>query len=91
MKDLKSLSHVRWDCKYHLVFIPKYRHRTIYGEVRKKDGHLLYNLFKIIAQAAFPRQYLRDRFLTKNGRDSIKMTMRSIESWFQAGEWVAVQ
>jgi len=36
MKDWKSLSHVRWDCKYHLVFISKYRQRKIYGEVRKK-------------------------------------------------------
>jgi REP element-mobilizing transposase RayT len=36
MKDWKSLSHVRWDCKYHLVFISKYRQRKIYGEVRRK-------------------------------------------------------
>ena len=36
MKDWETLSHVRWDCQYHLVFISKYRHRTIYGEVREK-------------------------------------------------------
>ena len=31
----KSLSHSRWDCKYHLVFVPKYRKKTMYGEIRK--------------------------------------------------------
>ena len=30
--DQKSLSHSVWDCKYHLVFIPKYRRKLIYGE-----------------------------------------------------------
>ena len=44
MKDWKSLSHVRWDCKYHLVFISKYRHRTIYGEIRKKIGGIIRDL-----------------------------------------------
>ena len=44
MKDWKSLSHVRWDCKYHVVFISKYRQRTIYGEVRKKIGGIIRDL-----------------------------------------------
>ncbi len=44
MKDWKSLSHVRWDCKYHIVFITKYRHKKIYGEVREKIGRIIRNL-----------------------------------------------
>ena len=44
MKDWKSLSHVRWDCKYHLVFISKYRQRTIYGKLRQKIGGIIRNL-----------------------------------------------
>jgi putative transposase len=44
MKDWKSLSHVRWDCKYHLVFITKYRHRTIYQELREKIGTIIRDL-----------------------------------------------
>jgi REP-associated tyrosine transposase len=44
MKDLETLSHVRWNCKYHLVFISKYRYRTIYGEVRKKIGGIIRDL-----------------------------------------------
>ena len=44
MKDWKSLSHVMWDCKYHLVFVSKYRHRRIYGEIRKKVGGIIRDL-----------------------------------------------
>ena len=35
MSDFDSLSHSRWDCKYHVVFIPKGRKKTLYGKIRK--------------------------------------------------------
>ena len=41
MRDWQSLSHVRWDCKYHVVIIPKYRKRKLYGKVRKHVGDVL--------------------------------------------------
>ncbi len=44
MKSWKTQSHVRWDCKYHLVFISKYRQRAIYGKVRKNIGGIIRNL-----------------------------------------------
>ncbi len=44
MKDWKLLSHVRWNCKYHLVFVSKYRHRLIYGAVRAKIGGIIRDL-----------------------------------------------
>ena len=31
MHEWQSLSHVRWDCKYHVVYIPKYRQKVIFG------------------------------------------------------------
>ena len=31
----ESLSHSKWDCKYHLVFIPKFRKKVLYGQIRK--------------------------------------------------------
>ena len=46
MKDYKSLSHTRWDCKYHVVFIPKKRKKVIYGSLRKYLGELLHELAK---------------------------------------------
>lgn len=40
----KSLSHTRWNCKYHIVFTPKYRRKVIYGELRKDIGRILRKL-----------------------------------------------
>lgn len=34
----RSLSHTKWQCKYHLVFIPKYRRRTLFGVLRRELG-----------------------------------------------------
>lgn len=46
MRDYKSLSHTHWDCKYHLVFIPKKRQKLIYGAIRKHLGEILHELAK---------------------------------------------
>ena len=35
MNNILSLSHTSWDCKYHLVWIPKYREKVLYGHLRK--------------------------------------------------------
>ncbi len=37
MKEYQSLSHTRWDCKYHIVFIPKRRKSRIFGAVQAED------------------------------------------------------
>ncbi len=44
MDDYESLSHSVWDCKYHVVFIPKYRKKTMYGELRRRLGELFRTL-----------------------------------------------
>jgi len=44
MDDSKSLSHTRWECKYHLVWILKYRKKVIYGEIRKYLGEAFHEL-----------------------------------------------
>ena len=41
MHDWQSLSHVRWECKYHVVIIPKYRKRIFYGKLRRQIGPIL--------------------------------------------------
>jgi putative transposase len=40
MRDSKSLSHTRWDCKYHIVFIPKRRQKLIVGGLSKHLGEV---------------------------------------------------
>ena len=44
MHDWQRLSHVRWDCKYHVVIIPKYRRKVFYGKLRKQIGAILRDL-----------------------------------------------
>ena len=46
MDDCESLSHSVWDCKYHVVFIPKYRKKTLYGELRRRLGEVFRTLAK---------------------------------------------
>ena len=36
MKQLQSLSHTVWECKYHIVWIPKYRKKVLYGKIREE-------------------------------------------------------
>tara|TARA_B100000949_G_C14044156_1_gene350792 strand:+ start:147 stop:584 length:438 start_codon:yes stop_codon:yes gene_type:complete len=43
-KDWQSQAHVRWDCKYHVLIVPKYRRRTFFGKFRKQVGSILREL-----------------------------------------------
>ncbi|SDJ30253.1 IS200/IS605 family transposase [Natribacillus halophilus] len=40
----KSLSHTRWDCSYHIIFIPKYRRKIFFKKIRKDVGEVLRSL-----------------------------------------------
>jgi len=44
MKEWQSLAHVRWECKYHLVFVLKYRKRVLYGRTRRQIRPILRQL-----------------------------------------------
>jgi putative transposase len=44
MNDHQSLSHTKWECKYHIVFIPKYRKKRLFGEIRQYLGELFHDL-----------------------------------------------
>lgn len=44
MHDWDSLAHVRWECKYHVVIIPKYRRKLLYGKLRRKIALILREL-----------------------------------------------
>ena len=44
MKDWQSQAHVKWDCKYHVVILPKYRKKERYGRVRHEIGRILRDL-----------------------------------------------
>ena len=42
--DSASLSHTKWNCKYHIVFAPKYRRQIIYGKIKREVGKILREL-----------------------------------------------
>lgn len=44
MDDYESLSHTKWECKYHVVFIPKCRRKVLYGELRRHLGEIFKKL-----------------------------------------------
>ena len=44
MNDTNSLAHSTWNCKYHIVFAPKYRRMEIYGKIRKDIGVIIRQL-----------------------------------------------
>ncbi|EPW6346184.1 transposase, partial [Escherichia coli] len=44
MGNEKSLAHTRWNCKYHIVFAPKYRRQVFYREKRRATGCILRKL-----------------------------------------------
>jgi putative transposase len=44
MNEYQTLSHTKWECKYHVVFIPKYRRKVLYGQVRQYLGEVFREL-----------------------------------------------
>ncbi len=59
MNGTNSLSHTKWNCKYHIVFAPKYRRKVFYKEKRREVGEILRTLcewkkIKIIEAKVYP-------------------------------------
>lgn len=44
MNEYESLSHTKWECKYHVIFIPKCRKKVIFGKIRNELGQLFHDL-----------------------------------------------
>jgi putative transposase len=44
MPDIATLSHTKWDCKYHIAFIQKYRRKALYTELRRHLGTIFHSL-----------------------------------------------
>jgi len=45
-EDTNQLNHSTWECKYHVVFIPKYRKKAIFGQIKKGLGRVFHDLAK---------------------------------------------
>ena len=44
MKEWQSQAHVKWECKYHVVILPKYRKKALYGRLRREIGRIFREL-----------------------------------------------
>ena len=44
MREVNSLNHTCWECKYHIVFIPKYRRKALFGQIRRELGEVFHRL-----------------------------------------------
>ena len=44
--DMNSLSHTKWECKYHIVFAPKFRRKVAYGQIKQDIANILSTLCK---------------------------------------------
>ena len=44
MREVHSLNHTLWECTYHIVFIPKYRKKVLFGQIRKEVGEIFHRL-----------------------------------------------
>jgi len=42
MQDYQNQSHVKWECKYHIVWCPKYRRKKLYGKIRNRFGEIIH-------------------------------------------------
>ena len=47
--DVSSLAHTKWECKYHIVFAPKYRRQIIYGKIKQDIGQMIRKLCQYLA------------------------------------------
>jgi putative transposase len=86
MDDYQSLSHTRWECKYHVVFIPKFRRKTLYGErrhlgtvlrtlaeqreCRVEEGHLM--LDHVYMLLSIPPKYSVSPRMTASSRPTVE-------------------
>jgi putative transposase len=44
MRDWRSQAHVKWECKYHVIIVPKYRKKKLFGNLRREIGEILREL-----------------------------------------------
>jgi putative transposase len=67
------LNHATWECKYHVVFIPKYRKKTIFGAIKKRLGDVFHDLARRRECKARNftghKFWARGYFVSKVGRD----------------------
>ena len=75
MNEYENLSHTTWDCKYHVVFIPKCRRKTLYQELRRHLGEV----FRRLETAAMARTPVLPEATTVGALSALRVG--SLQCW----------
>jgi len=81
----QSLSHSKWDCKYHVVFVPKYRRKALYGEIRKQLGPIFHELASLentsgrVGTRSRPLDSTKRRFVVTSATRTILMKVAAFD------------
>ncbi len=67
MNNAQSLAHTKWECKYHVVWIPKHRKKNLFGELRKELGPVLRELVQHKESEVLEGKFLVDQLKSYRG------------------------
>ena len=81
MDESESLSHAKWECKYHVVFIPKCRRRTLYEQLRRHLGEV-FRTVHAASESVDPN--IRARYFINRG-DTFSRIKRTLGRWLLHG------
>ena len=62
---MNSLAHTKWECKYHVVFAPKYRRQVIYGKIKADVGKILREICERMVVEIIEAECCKDHILIK--------------------------
>ena len=85
MNDNKSLAHTTWNCKYHIVFAPKYRRQIFYDEYKRENGKILRELCEWKGITIVEAEVCPDP-ITYVGRDSTENECSRVYGVFEGQE-----
>ena len=84
MTDTNSLSHSKWNCKYHIVFAPKYRRQVIYSKIKADIGQILRKLCEI-KKVEILDDYVIEHFRLAFGNRIVKQLKEFIPAFVACG------
>ena len=87
INDIKSLAHTQWNCKYHIVFAPKYRRKVFYNEKRLEIGQILRQLCEWKGVTIIEQEVCPDHIHTKYSVSSFMGFLKGKSSLMIYSKW----
>ena len=90
MGDYESLSHSKWECKYHVVFIPKCRRKILYGNLRQHLGEVFHKLAEQ-KESRIVEGHLQPDCLPQSRVIAAPRERRPVQPWNRPGAMIAAR